>query len=118
VEAKVDVKSRTQPDMISWKTLVSGTGMLAFLAIPTNAQEMGHSGAGLAAARQLCSQCHAVERGERSAPAPAFQDIARTPGMNAMALSAALHTSHEVMPNIMLTPEDKADIMAYILSLK
>jgi hypothetical protein len=50
--------------------------------------------------------------------APAFRDIAVTPGMTAMALSVALNTSHRIMPNIVLAPDEQADIMAYILSLK
>ena len=50
--------------------------------------------------------------------APAFQEIASTPGMTAIALSAALSTSHRTMPNIMLEPDERTDIIAYILSLK
>ena len=41
-----------------------------------------------------------------------------TPGMNAMALSAALNTSHRSMPNFVLAPDEQSDIAAYILSLK
>jgi hypothetical protein len=38
--------------------------------------------------------------------------------MTAMALSAALNTSHRSMPNILLTADEQADIIAYISSLK
>jgi hypothetical protein len=38
--------------------------------------------------------------------------------MTAIALSAALNTSHHSMPNIMLVVGEQADIIAYILSLK
>jgi hypothetical protein len=38
--------------------------------------------------------------------------------MTSIALSAALNTSHRSMPNIMLSPDERADIIAYILSLK
>jgi hypothetical protein len=38
--------------------------------------------------------------------------------MTAIALSAALNTSHPTMPNIMLEAAERADIIAYILSLK
>jgi hypothetical protein len=38
--------------------------------------------------------------------------------MTAMALSAALNTSHHSMPNILLAADGQADIIAYILSLK
>ena len=32
-----------------------------------------------------------------------------------MALSAALNTSHATMPNIVLEPDERADIVTYIL---
>jgi hypothetical protein len=38
--------------------------------------------------------------------------------MTAMALAAALNTSHHSMPNIVLAADEQADIIAYILSLK
>jgi hypothetical protein len=38
--------------------------------------------------------------------------------MTSIALSAALNTSHRSMPNIMLAADERADIVAYILSLK
>ena len=38
--------------------------------------------------------------------------------MTALALTAALNTSHRSMPNILLPPEEQANLIAYILSLK
>jgi hypothetical protein len=38
--------------------------------------------------------------------------------MTAIALSAPLNTSHHSMLNILLWPDEQADIIAYILSLK
>jgi hypothetical protein len=38
--------------------------------------------------------------------------------MTAMALSAALNSSHRRMPNVMLEPDEQNDVIAYILSLK
>ena len=49
---------------------------------------------------------------------PAFRDIANTPGMTAMALKVFLTSSHPKMPNLILTPEEAADVTAYILSLR
>lgn len=85
------------------------------------AQEIGQPGRGLAVAQRLCSQCHAVQKGQARSPngnAPPFQAIAAVPGMTAIALSAALNSSHRSMPNIMLEADERADIIAYILSLK
>jgi mono/diheme cytochrome c family protein len=85
------------------------------------AQEIGSAGRGLALAEQVCARCHAVQKQQTQSPnndAPAFQAIASIPGMTATALSAALHTSHQTMPNLVLDPDELADIVAYILSLK
>ena len=85
------------------------------------AQEVGHAGAGLALAQRLCSQCHAVQKGELKSPnsdSPPFQLVASVPGMTAAALAAALNSSHQTMPNLILKPDEQADVVAYILSLK
>jgi cytochrome c len=49
---------------------------------------------------------------------PAFRDIADTPGVTATALKVFLTSSHPKMPNLILTPEEIADVTAYILSLR
>lgn len=76
---------------------------------------------GLILARQLCSECHAVEKATARSPNPAsppFELIANTPGMTAMALSAALQSPHRTMPNVMLDANQLSSIVAYILSLR
>jgi hypothetical protein len=45
-------------------------------------------------------------------------DISNTRGITATALRAFLTTSHPKMPNLILTPEETADVIAYILSLR
>jgi mono/diheme cytochrome c family protein len=77
--------------------------------------------AGHALARRVCVVCHVVDAGPSprpSAPGPAFRDIANTPGMTAIALHAFLTTSHRKMPNLILTPVEMNDVIAYILSLR
>lgn len=85
------------------------------------AQEIGQPSRGLALAQRLCAECHAIQKEYARSPnanAPRFQAIASIPGMTAIALSAALNTSHHSMPNVMLAADEQADIIAYILSLK
>jgi mono/diheme cytochrome c family protein len=94
---------------------------LGFATSAANAQEIGQPGRGLAAAQRLCAQCHSVQNNAAASPnagAPPFKAIASVPGMTAIALAAALNTSHREMPNILLEPSEQADIIAYILSLK
>jgi mono/diheme cytochrome c family protein len=84
-------------------------------------QEIGQPGRGRGLATQLCAQCHAVLKQQGRSPntnAPSFEVIAAIPGMTATALSAMLNSSHRTMPNIMLTADEQANIIAYILSLK
>jgi hypothetical protein len=88
---------------------------------PGQGQEIGHASRGLGLAERLCADCHAIQKEYARSPnanAPRFQAIASTPGMTAMALAAALNTSHHSMPNILLAADEQADIIAYILSLK
>jgi cytochrome c len=96
--------------------------LLCVMSVPgTFAQQFGSPARGHEMARQLCAECHAVgsDDAESSNPdAPAFRVIAAVPGMTALALTAALNTSHRSMPNILLTPEEQANLIAYILSLK
>ena len=76
---------------------------------------------GLALARRICSECHAVEKTMAPSPnptAPHFEVVANVPGMTAMALSVALQRSHRTMPNINLNADELRGIVAYILSLQ
>jgi mono/diheme cytochrome c family protein len=94
---------------------------IAFAAGSSEAQEVGSAARGLALAQHVCARCHAVQKQQKQSPhevAPAFQVIASAPGMTAMALSAALQTSHQTMPNLVLNHNELADVVAYILSLK
>ena len=99
-------------------------GIMIALPLATGSgesEEMGQPGRGLALAQRLCAQCHAVRKDQARSPnenAPRFEVIASVPGMTAIALSAALNTSHRSMPNIMLEADERANIIAYILSLK
>ena len=93
----------------------------SFAASQAWAQEVGNPGAGLILARQICSECHAIEKAQTRSPktaAPRFETIANVPGMTATALSAALQSSHQTMPNVMLDANELGDIIAYFLSLQ
>jgi mono/diheme cytochrome c family protein len=83
-----------------------------------DADDIGH---GREIARTICAACHVVAKGQLVSPnseAPPFPVLAATPGMTTIALTAALLTSHRLMPNIVLQPDERRDVIAYILSLK
>ena len=101
--------------------MVAAVMMLPMTLGQAEAQEIGEASRGHIVAQRLCAECHAIEEQDRGSPnanAPRFQAIAAIPGMTAMALSAALNTSHKSMPNILLTADEQADIIAYVLNLK
>ncbi|MEQ1811103.1 MAG: c-type cytochrome [Terricaulis sp.] len=76
---------------------------------------------GLAYVQSVCAACHAVETGQTSSPnpeAPPFEVIANLPGMTSTALNAWLHSPHPSMPNLIVAPDDRDDVAAYLNSLK
>jgi mono/diheme cytochrome c family protein len=84
------------------------------------AQEVGNPSQGLRIARSICAECHLVDKVAGQSPnrdAPTFEHIANIPGMSSAALGAALRTSHESMPNVIIKGSDLGDVIAYILSL-
>ncbi len=85
------------------------------------AQGVGDAAKGRAFAQQICSECHNIEKGQRPSPnglAPNFETVAKTPGLTAIALTAALRTSHRTMPNIIILDDDLRNVVAYVLSLQ
>jgi cytochrome c len=107
------------PQCIRRTTLVAA---LAATTLSAYAQD-GDIAAGHSFAREACSACHVVEAEQQRIPkrifiAPGFRNIANRPGMTATALRVFLTTSHPKMPNPIVTPEQMADVIAYILSLR
>jgi mono/diheme cytochrome c family protein len=87
----------------------------------TLAQATGDPREGLTLAQQVCSECHAIRRGQVRSPnsrAPTFLELATAPGMTIAALSVALTTPHAGMPMFRFTTEQREDVIAYILSLR
>lgn len=76
---------------------------------------------GFAYASEVCAACHAVAANDRASPDPhatPFVVIANLPGMTPTALTVWLHSSHPTMPNLIVAPEDRADLAAYLDSIK
>jgi mono/diheme cytochrome c family protein len=99
---------------MTFVALVAGLGA-------ARAQDAGESSKGHEFARQICAECHAVEKGQPRSPnsqSPTFETIATTPGMTSIALTAALRTSHRTMPNLIVPDDDLKNVIAYVLSLR
>ena len=101
-------------------TLLTGCMLVVGVAL-ASAQELGDARRGVAYARKVCAECHAVVPSQLASPnpdAPSFTSVANTPGMTATALYVWLHTSHPTMPNFIIEPDTADDLVAYILSLR
>ena len=102
----------------AWSLIVLA---IAMAGQPLCAEDRGDPGRGLAVAREVCSECHAIQAQQLQSPnarAPTFLALATTPGMTATALNVALTTPHAGMPMFRLTSDQRADIIAYILGLR
>lgn len=114
---------RTAPAAFA-RTILTGTLVLMLsLVSPATAvgQQIGDAEKGLQYALEVCSECHAVRPEQPLSPlpeAPRFEDVANTPGMTAIALTAWFQTSHPTMPNITMTHAEISDVIEYILSLR
>ncbi|MBV8187246.1 MAG: cytochrome c [Alphaproteobacteria bacterium] len=96
--------------------------MVVLLASTTLAHAQdGDARRGLSLVRQVCAECHEVQAQELKSPnpkSPTFPELAKTPGMTSAALTVALTTPHAGMPMFRLSADQRADIIAYVLSLK
>jgi cytochrome c len=65
--------------------------------------------------------CHVVgskEKSTRNLVSQRLSGIANTPGMTTTAMRVFLTSSHPKMPNLILQPEQMADVIAYVVSLR
>lgn len=91
----------------------------------SDAELIGDPATGERLASEVCAACHAIGPGGATAAdapteAPPFRAIADTPGMTGRAIAVWLTTFHpeRTMPAIVLTDDERRDVIAYILSLQ
>jgi mono/diheme cytochrome c family protein len=84
--------------------------------------DVGNPQAGRAFALRNCADCHLVSPRQPTPPSvakvPSFQAISKMRSTTEMSLRAFLSTPHPNMPNFVVAPNDQADVIAYILSLR
>ena len=104
-----------------WRAIAVASFVCFTAATAAPVQDYGDAPRGLAFAQQVCSGCHALQKGEIHSPhpdAPTFPVIALVPGLTALALTVALQSSHARMPDLVLDMQERRDVIAYILSLR
>ena len=98
------------------RSMVMGLG-LTLLALPTVAQDLA---VGRSLAIRWCTACHLVEPNQSIATdnAPSFPAIAAQPGTTAASLDRYLSQGHTLMPDFLLSSQERDALVAYILSLR
>jgi len=105
--------------LITARSVAGGALAATILAAAAVAQEPGNPEAGKELASQLCSTCHIVGTEQvGSDAAPPFPVLARDPEMTFTELHGWIGPMHPILPNLALTPEQIADINAYLDSLR
>jgi mono/diheme cytochrome c family protein len=102
------------------KVEFGATLIVIALTTPATAQpQEGDAAAGRELASELCAGCHIVGT-ERvgSDAAPPFPSIAQDPNITVTELHGWIGPTHPMLPNLALTPEQTADINAYLDSLR
>ena len=102
--------------------IIGRMAVICLLLAPriAGAGEAGDPQKGLAFAKMVCADCHAVQAKEEISPnikAPSFAMIAKSGLVTKREIAAWIQSSHPDMPDFKLTPEQRADVTAYIESL-
>jgi len=102
--------------------LAAAIHLLSALSAAAPAQTLpGDAREGHALAEKVCSTCHRIEKGEHGAVpggAPTFQDVADDPAVTETALLVFFRNPHADMPDLVLSPAETDDAIAYILGLR
>ena len=104
--------------MTMWQRCI----LAALLSAGAAAAQAQDVAAGHAFARRVCRPCHVVDPGQPKPRlltiGPSFVDVANTSGMTKTALYVWLQSPHPTMPNLILSAQEAADVIAYIRSLR
>jgi len=95
---------------------------LVLLTASTGGARAADLASGGVLARQLCVNCHVVAPGEAgtqvTAGIPSFEAVAAKPGQTPEKIQDFILNPHTPMPQVQLTNIERANLAAYILSLK
>jgi mono/diheme cytochrome c family protein len=95
---------------------------LALLTASAGGARAADVASGGTLARQLCVNCHVVAPGEAgtqvTAGIPSFKAVANKPGQTPQKIQDFTINPHPPMPKVQLTNNERANLAAYILSLK
>lgn len=96
------------------------TLLIALTACSSSRGQGGDPVAGRALARHMCAECHLIAGPDPNSlqRGPAFVDLAERENISAAYLRAFLKDPHGEMPDIPIPPDDREDLIAYILAIE
>lgn len=98
--------------------IAAALSMMAVLAMPmAAAHAAGDAGAGRDIVQRWCTGCHTAESGGADV-APPFASIANMPGRSDDYFWVWLSDPHPPMPNLYLSRQEIADVIAYLRTLR
>jgi mono/diheme cytochrome c family protein len=80
--------------------------------------EHGNIDSGRRLAEIWCGSCHQIGPEASARPTPSLPDLAGLSTTTERSLKSFLKSSHEDMPNMMLTQTQIDDLVAYVMSFK
>ena len=95
--------------------------VLGAMLISSPATAEGDPAKGLEYAKKSCANCHAITASAKVSPnmlAPPFGMIAKSKMVTTREIIAWLQSSHPDMPDLVLEPNERDDLVAYIKSLE
>ncbi len=108
-------------DRTTLSLIVAAATAWTLISAPARGAELGDARRGRDYAEAVCAQCHAVKPAEMTSPrleATPFSVFAQAPGLNETALGVFLQTPHADMPNLIVSGQDRDDLIAYIIGLR
>jgi mono/diheme cytochrome c family protein len=97
---------------------VAGVAVLVLTAA-LSAEAGADPAQGQSLAERWCASCHAIAPGEASdRPAPSFESIVNERGRSNEWIGTWLATPHQMMPDLALSREEIAALVAYFDSLR
>lgn len=93
--------------------------LFSAVVVPSNAYADGSATRGKAVVEQWCRTCHQrVSAKPDSDLAPPYEDIVRRPGRDRAYFEKFLKEDHFPMTTFRLFDKEKADVVAYLMSLQ
>ena len=107
-------------DLVKLLCVIAITTILTPFPLLAQPLDSSSISSGRQVAASICANCHEINPTNypTTVIGPKFDDIANLPSTTALSLKVFLHSSHNRMPNFIMSNDDTGALITYILSLK